>query len=355
MFLPVLLLRDLGIWGFVVFAVPNVLGAAAMGWVMKSREDSRRFVAAHRDACVWFSLITIVFHAFFMSWIIRHLLGPRAGFAVMAAFLFFWIILQWRQHGRIVASVAALLMSAMFLGWGFYRGELPWVAHAVPPLALPSIDAVWLVPVCAFGFILCPYLDLTFHTARQELNPLESRAAFGIGFGVVFLLMILCTLSYSGWVAAGFNLASHPQIALILSFHIIIQSCQTAALHVRELSHEDHKIRVSHFLVFSAMLMIAVLLGAIDHPRFALQGMRFGEVVYRCFLVFYALVFPAYLWLCVIPIRRSALRLAVVVAMALPFYGMGFIEKQMIFLLAGVAIPVVAKFLPEARAQRVSA
>src|SRR5690242_7362807 len=36
MFLPVLLVRDYGVWGFVVFAVPNVIGAGAMGWVLRN-------------------------------------------------------------------------------------------------------------------------------------------------------------------------------------------------------------------------------------------------------------------------------------------------------------------------------
>ena len=40
MFLPVLLVRDYGVWGWIVFAVPNVLGAAAMGWVLRSAEVS---------------------------------------------------------------------------------------------------------------------------------------------------------------------------------------------------------------------------------------------------------------------------------------------------------------------------
>ena len=47
MFLPVLLVRDYGIWGWIVFAVPNVLGAAAMGWVLRSRSSSRHILIAH--------------------------------------------------------------------------------------------------------------------------------------------------------------------------------------------------------------------------------------------------------------------------------------------------------------------
>ena len=37
MFFPVLLLRDYGFMGWVVFAIPNVVGAAAMGWVLTAQ------------------------------------------------------------------------------------------------------------------------------------------------------------------------------------------------------------------------------------------------------------------------------------------------------------------------------
>ena len=51
-----------------------------------------------------------------------------------------------------------------------------------------------------FGFALCPYLDLTFHRARQSLAGRDAKTAFGVGFGVLFALMILFTLGYSGWL-----------------------------------------------------------------------------------------------------------------------------------------------------------
>src|SRR3954466_11135783 len=66
MFLPVLLIRDYGLAGWWVFAVPNVIGAAAMGTVLRDAQASRRLVAAHRTACRWFSIVTICFHGFFI-------------------------------------------------------------------------------------------------------------------------------------------------------------------------------------------------------------------------------------------------------------------------------------------------
>src|SRR6187397_1723561 len=78
MFLPVLLVRDYGGWGWIVFAVPNVIGAAAMGWILRSGEISRRIVENHRVACLSFSAVTILFHVLFTGWVIQRLAGPLA-------------------------------------------------------------------------------------------------------------------------------------------------------------------------------------------------------------------------------------------------------------------------------------
>jgi hypothetical protein len=51
---------------------------------------------------------------------------------------------------------------------------------------LPTINILWLVPVMIFGFALCPYLDITFHRARQAMSPRDGRVAFALGFGGFF-------------------------------------------------------------------------------------------------------------------------------------------------------------------------
>src|SRR5205814_8241141 len=65
MFLPVLIMREYGIAGWFVFAIPNVLGAAAMGWILKDSTRSYSVALAHEHATAAFSLLTIAFHAFF--------------------------------------------------------------------------------------------------------------------------------------------------------------------------------------------------------------------------------------------------------------------------------------------------
>src|SRR5678815_2030036 len=58
MFLPVLLVREYGIWAWVIFAIPNCVGAAAMGWTLRTREQSLAMVQSHAAACRIFSLVT---------------------------------------------------------------------------------------------------------------------------------------------------------------------------------------------------------------------------------------------------------------------------------------------------------
>lgn len=346
MYLPVLLMRELGYGGFAAFAIPNVLGAAAMGWVLRDPDQSRTIVAKNRSACVWFSLITILFHAFFAAWLIRRIIGPSAGIAVVAGFAVFWLILNWRCGGNFLAAGLALAASLAALAWGWWRHDLPYVAHPVQGAALPPIDVLWLAPVCLFGFLCCPYLDLTFHAARQALARGPARAAFTIGFGGVFLAMILFTVAYSGWFVVGFDRHSYPQLSLLLSIHLIAQSCLTVALHARQIGQVEPAMRIGRFAVFSMLLVLAVLLGVADREQFSYNGFRLGEIIYRVFLGFYALAFPVYVWLRMLRPKRSLLRVATVIAIASPLYWIGFIERQMAFAAAGAIIALIARFLP---------
>src|SRR4051794_35329380 len=61
LFLPVLLVRDFGVRGWVTFAIPNVVGAAMFGWIVRDGDASRRLVEKHRLACEIFSAVTIAY------------------------------------------------------------------------------------------------------------------------------------------------------------------------------------------------------------------------------------------------------------------------------------------------------
>src|SRR5690348_12492685 len=61
MFLPVLLVRDFGPRSFVIFAVPNVLGAAIMGAALQRPGASESLVRRHGLASWGFSFVTVAF------------------------------------------------------------------------------------------------------------------------------------------------------------------------------------------------------------------------------------------------------------------------------------------------------
>ena len=347
MYLPVLLMRQLGLGGVVTFAVPNVVGAAAMGWAIRDAGQSRRLIGQHRPALVWFSLVTIVYHAFFAAWMIRRIAGPNAGAAIAATFLLFWFILRWENGGQFLAAFLALAVSLVAIAWGILRGDLPYLAQPVADARLDPINNLWLAPAWTLGFLCCPYLDLTFHAARQALSSTLAPAAFTFAFGIIFPVMLAMTVAYSGWLAIGFDRARYPQLALILSAHLIVQSCLTVALHARLIPRVQQRASIWQFLAFMAILILAVLLGVWDRSQFRYNGIALGEIVYRAFLGFYGLIFPTYIWLRMYPPHRSSLRVATVILIAAPLYWLAFADERMGFLIPGVLIVLLAKFLPD--------
>ena len=112
MFLPVLLVRDYGVWGWVVFAVPNVVGAAAMGWLL-SHNGSYEILRQHRLAVEGFSVITIAFQLFFLVWLLGWTSrGNAVAFSVVA--LLVVLLALWRTHWRILAA-AVWIASTVFI------------------------------------------------------------------------------------------------------------------------------------------------------------------------------------------------------------------------------------------------
>ena len=194
MFLPVLLVREYGVWGWIVFAVPNVIGAAAMGWVIQSPEQSRAIVSAQRHAILAFSAITAAFQLFFAAWIFEHLGLGRTFFVATCAAAALLALL-----GRLrIVAVLALVVSIIAAAAMAKTGELtPLLATLREARQLPSRRILPLTAVCFFGFILCPYLDATFHLARRQLNRAQARTAFTLGFVVIFFAIILFSLAYA--------------------------------------------------------------------------------------------------------------------------------------------------------------
>lgn len=350
MFLPVLLVRELGTLGFVVFALPNLAGAALAGTILPSAAASAQVVQRHRPALVAFSAVTVVFHLFFAAWMVPRLIGPSGPLIVLAlAAVFTAVALRRRRRSDLIAALAVLSITA---GIGLLvlrnRLDFSWVA-APDPLA-----AAALAPACAFGFFLCPYLDLTFHRARQSLSPAAGRVAFLAGFGVLFLAVILLSYGYARPLAAAVGGAAArglPQaLALPLGLYMALQIAYTVGLHAAAVI-PDAKAMNGRLPTLLALVLgcAAVALGWACKPGALLSGADAGEVVYRCFLGFYGLFFPAYVWLCMVrraPSRRALKIAAVAVCAALPLFLAGFVRGPMFLLVPGLAIVLLARLVP---------
>jgi hypothetical protein len=342
MYLPALLVRDYGVWAFVVFAVPNVVGAAAMAWVLPDAEASKALVEKHRTACEWFSIVTIWFHVFFIVWLPRVALNGQEGHGVYpwlaTGLMLVGLLARW-QWGAIMLSVAVTVYSAMTASY------LYWVPHAaipfLPPPVAPGFELIGLGLSCVFGLMLCPYLDLTFHQARQATSKSDGRIAFAIGFYGLFAATLLFSLSYSHWALVD----DWPYPALFsLSVYFLVQSALKLSLHSWA---AISNVRMVQILTIGAMA-ISVVFGS----EYRYEGMGDFEFIYRIFMSFYALFFPAYVWICIFGKKSLRLWLIAVLAAA-PMYWMGFIERQMIWLLPGVAVPFFVGLRPISRARPV--
>jgi hypothetical protein len=136
-------------------------------------------------------------------------------------------------------------------------------------------------------------------------------------------------------------------IAIFLFVHISIQAAFTITAHARELQHGGEKA--------AALAAGLTLLAWAIHwllPDFKLyHGLEGGEIIYRVFMGFYGLVFPAYVWLVMLPFkghapsRRSIIVCILAVLVAMPMFWMGFIAQQMIWLLPGLGVVLLARLL----------
>ena len=362
MFLPVLLIRDYGPWAWMIFAVPNIVGAGAMAWVMRSAEMSGRYTVDHASACRLFSFVTIAFQVFFSLWMLPRLLGPvgYVGTAILVQAAFTPVTNdRWqRVGGAVVLAISAALAIGLQR-----QGGLTW-----PPLEVISVgDAIGLALVCLAGFIACPYLDLTFHRARQQTSDADAKFAFGIGFGVLFAAMIVLTFFYAYGVTwteqyGGRYLTGTAMICVAL--HWLTQMAYTVNLHSTELARQsrarDDAGIMRAGLGAALALGLAVGLAACwassnwpenshDFSGWPDNGRAIGELGYRAFMACYGLLFPVYVLLAIGRPRVSWLVWGLVTVAALPFFWLAFIEQRMAWGTAGVGVVVIGSAVGRGR------
>lgn len=370
MFLPVLLMRDFGVWAFGVFAIPNVVGAAAMGWVLRTRASSESLVAEHRTACGLFSAVTIAFHLSVLVWLSSlvdeldarsrwlvgaALLGGLLG-ALPAAARRVWLV------SPVLFFVASLLAAGNYV-MGDRLAEARYLGVPGSHGMYPATQLAWLAPVCVFGFALCPYLDLTFHRARQAFDTRRAGVAFGVGFGVFFFAMILFTLLYARTIISGYAGAVGAAILLPVVLHFVAQASFTCVVHAGEVCRLDGRRRVVAMAGGVVLAAAGYMMSGTRDPLADVASgvMTLGETMYRGFMAFYGLAFPAYAWLCMLPTRdghaglggargrRKLIVWCAAVALATPCYWMGFIERETWWLAPGLGIVLAARVLVLAR------
>ena len=199
LFLPTVLRRLLGWPGFLAFAIPNVIGCAAFGFVLDLKR-SRRLQREHRAAMVLFSAVTIAYQLLLAGWTASALLGPWLGGCGRPVS---WQ--SWAACGIGLACVASLgfavslardraIPAIAAAAWILSAGVLGFTVLDVAPIAMPEPELaaaqLWgLMPALLLGFLLCPYLDLTFHRALRRGPRKATFATFGVTFATLVVLV----------------------------------------------------------------------------------------------------------------------------------------------------------------------
>lgn len=350
MFLPVLLVRDSGVAGFWVFVIPNVLGAAAMGWVLRDARISEELMRRHSVAVTAFSLATIAYQFFFATWLTHWpVFGGRSGLTVvlLVGSISTISILALGAARVQFAAIAVLIISvAAFLILLTNYSRAP-MATIVANNSAPS-NVIWLALACALGFLPCPYLDATFHLARQRTSVAGGRGAFSLGFCVLFFPMLLFSLAYARPVAAMLAGGSTAGLSMLvwwgICIHIIVQLAFTVTAHYQRVKQLNIWIWLAAPIAGIASAELAA-----NMPRWLSRDN--SEVVYLGFLSLYALVFPAYVWLFMVPVGKRRTEMSVrnlaiwvlAVTLAAPGYWMAFIEGRMVWVVAGLIVVLSAK------------
>lgn len=342
MFLPVLLLRDFGLWGWAAFAAPNVIGAALLGrW--QYQHAGRSLLDQHKRAMVWFSIITVAFHVFFIAWFAQRLLGQWAMPMFVTAVLVFTVFIRAGKAG--LAGWLALILSAMAACSYFAT-----MGMGQPPVVLIDLtqtkDLLLLWPAIIIGFVFCPHMDLTLQRVRGDLPPSQRRPTFAAAFLGVFLLMITFTLFYAGslqlTLSQGRDLLLPASVAVAIGIHLCVQGGITTALHASEIIRKANSRHIVRSMLLFVVVMVGLLvLGRAIAPGTSLLGYDPGEVVYRMFIGFYGLTFPAYAWAAWVWRNEPKLSLAAWLApalIAMPMFTAGFLAHRPVWIVPGVAI-----------------
>lgn len=337
MWLPLVLMVQFGWPGFWLFAIPNVLGCAGMGYLIRSRRQSETLVARHRGPMRWFSVATIAYQLFFLAFIF----GGRGWFPT---------VLDGTLPGLVVPLVAfAIAVAASWLPWKAWPwfGSLIFLATMGTWIATgngfsqsigssgtePDLELWPLAPIIILGFLACPWLDPTFHRARQ-LAP--SRQAFGV-FGICFFAVLLFVTTY-------FQFDSFDTWTLVLPF-LFYQATFTMSAHLREIRLLEAPDGWGRTTLLSAISLVGVAIGYLLWLTCCFDIARdWLDDTYLRFLGLYGLVFPAWILAFMLGNARQTTGmialLVIGLVIALPMAEVGMIHDTRWWLLPPVIVVI---------------
>ena len=281
----------------------------AMGFYFKHREKQQAFERKHRPALSIFSYVTIAYQIFFVAW-----LGVTIGqpLLLLAVLVIAYVIYLSKSIITYWAILVYLLSIGLFVGF---------LGSDLPPIEI-SAKGYWphaLLPL-AIGFVLSPYLDITFHRAYRESN--HPKISFALGFGVLFLSLLAFVFFYASSLGEVFFEQAIPAALIypVIAF-LVLQIAFTISAHCSELCSQ-HYLKpsllagsVGLFSLFSFALLMLVKGNNVPFINSPIE-----ETVYKSFLFFYSLVFPVYLLL-----SKSTPTFLWVLAICTPAYSLGFL------------------------------
>ncbi len=365
MVFPIFMIADFGWPGWVVFVVPNVIGAASVGFLLRSRAHAEGFLETHRHAVRAFSWVTCIFHVFVLAHLVpgmqvltgvREIFGGATSDLVLilglTAVLSFF---AWRFARRdsiatiardawvvLVLSAVLLLLAPQARGTGGYH--MPSFSHE-----FPRWMALFALAGTSLGFLTCPFLDVTFLRIRSGLDdPKRARAAFALGFCVPFLALVTMT----GLYASSFFFRRHGASFYFYDFivgHILVQSVFTIGFHAWATRRIPKPNRTDVWLVPISIVVGLLLFGGQEVKEFFSPTgfpFRFG---YELLISAYALPFPAYVWIVCVwakrPTRRSLTVCAIAIVLAGPLFWIGYLGDRWEFVPLGVAVVLASPAL----------
>ncbi len=387
MWLPVNLTTDFGWPAWVVFAVPNVIGATLVGFIHRPRRHNapppaQSFFETHRSAIHWFSFVTIALQLFFCGVLAREQLtffsiGPIGGVsASMVGVVTLALVIALLPIRRAMMAAALVLLASV--GLAFFAAQATGNAQTfvLPPLhgertQTTYLPLIFMAPAIIIGFLTCPHLDATILRIRRDANDPSGLYAFILGFFGFFLLMIMMTLGYAG----SMSYAKTGLMSVYIVGHILLQAAFTMGIHARAMVKGGafkkcdtitHDVRPARrriaFALFTLTLMPMLGTAAQDmRLPFTRADYPSSRLIYETFMGAYSIVFPAYLWICAMP-KTPAARLdrkqrltgfALACAFGLPGLALGAIWHIDWGIPLGVgAIVAMPWLLPKSQAKR---